>query len=112
MSRPAVAAPPTNKPVFCQGWYGNTGMGQFMSETHAPFWVYGSGKVKLTFAPSNLKRNFTVDERLQPGPILELGKRGWHVVTVDVPHLVPGPNGKKVGLNLLSITRIPRSNEG
>jgi hypothetical protein len=107
-SRPAVAGPPTNKPVFCQGWYGNTGTGQFMSESHAPVWIYGSGAVKLTFAPSNLPRTFTVDERAQPGPRLQLGGRGWHIVTVDVPSLVPGPNGKKVGLRLLSVTRAPK----
>ena len=111
-SGPAVAAPPTNRPVFCQGWYGNTGTGQFMSETHAPFWVFGSGQVKLTFAPSSLPRSFTVDERLEHGPTLTLGKRGWHVVTVDVPRLVPGQNGKNVGLRLLSITRVPEPAEG
>jgi hypothetical protein len=104
-SAPAVAAPATNEPVFCQGWYGNTGTGQFMSETHAPFWVYGSGAVKLMFAPSNLPRTFTVDQRRQKGPTLKLGKQDWHVITIDVPRLVPGPNGKRVGLKLLSITR-------
>jgi hypothetical protein len=44
-----------------------------------------------------------MDERAQPGPTLELGKRGWHVVTVDVPHLVRGPNGKRVGLQLVRV---------
>ena len=79
-----------------------------MSESHAPVWIYGSGAVKLTFAPSSLPRTFTVDERAQPGPRLQLGGQGWHIVTVDVPSLVPGPNGKKVGLRLLSVTRTPK----
>jgi hypothetical protein len=105
----SVTAPPTSEPAFCQGWYGNTGTGRYMSETHAPFWINGGGAVRLTFAPSRLSRSLTVDERPQHGPTLTLGKQGWHVVTVDVPHLVPGPNGKKVGLKLLSITRVPRS---
>jgi hypothetical protein len=107
-SRAAVAAPSTREPVFCQGWYGDTGMGRFMSETHAPFWVYGSGSVKLTFAPTRLARRFTVDERPQRGPQLNLGTAGWHVVTVDVPHLVQGPLGKKVGLKLVSVVERPR----
>jgi hypothetical protein len=108
ISRPAVAAPPPNEPVFCQGWYGNTGTGRYMSETHAPFWIYGSGAAKLTFAPSNLPRRFTVDGRTQRGPRLHLGGRGWHVVTVGVPRLAPGPNGRKVGLRLLSVRQVSR----
>jgi hypothetical protein len=86
-------------PVFCQGWYGNTGSGWPMSETHAPFWVYGGGAMKLTFAPSSLARTFTVDGRSQHGPTLELGTRGWHVITVNIPHLVD-----KSGLRLIGIT--------
>src|SRR5712691_2490277 len=85
-----LSAPPTASPVFCQGWYGDTGTGRSMSETHAPLWVYGSGTLRLQFASSPLARTFTVDERPQRGPTLDLGKHGWHVVTVDVPHLVPG----------------------
>lgn len=103
--RPSLSGPPTRTPVFCQGWYGDVGNGRFMSEPHAPFWIYGGGKVKLTFARSSLPRRFTVDERPQQGSTLELGKRGWHVVTVDVPHLVPGPNAKQVGARLVSIAR-------
>jgi hypothetical protein len=81
-----------------------------MSEPHAPFWIYGTGAVKLTFTASQLPPTFTVDERVQQGPTLKLGKKGWHVVTVDVPHLVPGPIGKKVGLRLTSVVRLPKSN--
>jgi hypothetical protein len=103
--RPTLGAPSPREPVFCQGWYGDVGMGRYMSEPHAPFWVYGSGKVRLTFAPSPLTPRFTVDERPQRGPVLKLGKKGWHVVTVDVPHLVTGPNGKQVGPRLVSVTQ-------
>ena len=79
-----------------------------MSETHAPFWIYGSGTLRLTFAPSALKRRVTVDGRES----LTLRKRGWHLVAVDIPHLrkVPGET-RKVGLKLLrvSISPLPTS---
>jgi hypothetical protein len=91
-------------PVFCQGWYGDVGSGRFMSEEHAPFWIHGGGTVTLRFAPSSLPRRFTVDGRPHPGPRLQLGKRGWHVVTVDVPRLVRDPEGRKVGPRLLGVT--------
>jgi hypothetical protein len=107
-SLPIVNAPSNRvRPAFCQGWYGDTGSGRYMSEEHAPFWVYGGGDVQLRFAPSPLPRKFTVDERPQRGPRLHLGKRGWHVITVDVPHLVRGPNGKQVGLRLRDVSTFP-----
>jgi hypothetical protein len=101
--------PSRDEPAFCQGWYGDTGSGRFMSEEHAPFWVYGSGSLTLRFAPSPLPRRFTVDERPQRGPRLRLGKGGWHVVTVDVPRLVRGPDGRRVGLRLLGVSTSPSS---
>ena len=33
--------PARSRPIFCQGWFADTGSGRYMSETHAPFWVYG-----------------------------------------------------------------------
>jgi hypothetical protein len=94
--QPALLEPSRERPVFCQGWYGDTGTGRYMSETHAPFWVYGGGDIRLKFAPSALK----------PGVTVHGGKRvGWHLVTVDVPHLrrVPG-EAKRVGAKLLAIS--------
>jgi hypothetical protein len=104
---PQRSSPGRSRPVFCQGWYGDTGSGRYMSEEHAPFWIYGQGAVTLRFGPSPLPRTFTVDERPQPGPRVELGKPGWHVLTVAVPHLVRGPSGRKVGLRLLGLTSAP-----
>ena len=49
----------------------------------------------------------TVDGRPQRGPVLQLGTRGWHVVTVDVPRLVGGAEGKKVGLLLQALDTAP-----
>ena len=75
-----------------------------MSETHAPFWIYGSGKLQLEFAPSALTPRVTVDGRSG----LELRSKGWHLVTVDVDRLVKveGEN-RKVGLKLLRVVYIP-----
>jgi hypothetical protein len=71
-----------------------------MSETHAPFWIYGSGRLELQFAPSALARRVRVDGLAAT----QTGERGWHLVTVDVPRLrdVPGED-HKVGLKLLRV---------
>jgi hypothetical protein len=100
-TRPTLVEPYRLRAYFCQGWYGSLASprGRFMSETHAPFWVYGGGTLRLSFAPSALPRSFTVDGAPQRGPVLRLGRRDWHVITVDVPKLVPRGQ-KRVGLLL------------
>ena len=88
-----LPAPDPTVPYFCQGWYGDTGNGRYMSETHAPFWIHGRGRVRLTFAPSS------------PRPLVRVhGSSGWRLVTVDVPHLrkVPGQK-QRVGAKLLHV---------
>jgi hypothetical protein len=101
---PALSEPPRSEPMFCQGWYADTGSGRYMSETHAPFWIYGSGSLQLRFAPSPLRRRVAVDGHAG----LELGRPGWHLVTVDVPRLV-GVEGQKrrVGLKLTLLATSP-----
>jgi hypothetical protein len=96
--------PSRSTPIFCQGWFGDTGSGRYMSKTHAPFWVYGSGKLRLEFAPSALTPRVTVDGRSG----LELRSKGWHLLAVDVDRLVnvEGEN-RKVGLKLLRVTTSP-----
>ena len=80
--------------------------GRFMSEEHAPFWIYGGGTLRLTFAPSSLSRTFTVDGQPERRPLLRLGRADWHLITVDVPRLVP--HGKKrVGLLLRALLTCP-----
>jgi hypothetical protein len=92
--------PPRTQPIFCQGWYGNTGSGRYMSERHAPFWIYGSGELRLRFAASELPRRVTVDGRTTR----RLHGRGWHLVTVDVPRLVRMPRVEpRVGLKLVDV---------
>jgi hypothetical protein len=92
---PDLAAPDPMLSYFCQGWFGDTGTGRYMSETHAPFWVFGSGRVRLTLPPS------------APRPRVRVHRRpdGWKLVTVDVAHLwrVPGLK-RRVGAKLVSFT--------
>jgi hypothetical protein len=94
-STPDLSAPNPTVPYFCQGWYGDTGKGRYMSETHAPFWVFGSGRVRLKSPPSEPRPHIRV--RVRP--------EGWKLVTVDVAHLwrVPGQK-KRVGAKLVSFT--------
>jgi len=101
---PRRVEPAHSLPVFCQGWFGNTGSGRYMSETHAPFWIYGSGTLTLDFAPSPLRPRITVDGR----PGFDVRGRGWHLVTVDIPHLIDvATENRKVGLKLLRVTTSP-----
>ncbi len=107
--------PPHDTPVLCQGWYGPNGGGVPMSERHAPLWVYGSGSVRLrVMAPAPLSTTFGVDEHaikrvLVSAPrlvVLPLGtERRWHLVTLDVPELVP-TKPRATGVSLLSV--VPR----
>jgi hypothetical protein len=102
---PKRVEPPRAQPIFCQGWFGETtGVGRYMSETHAPFWIYGSGKLRLEFAPTPLPRRVTIDGR----PGLDLRGRGWHLVAVDVPRLasVEGQT-HSVGLRLIRTATSP-----
>jgi hypothetical protein len=92
--------PSRSMPIFCQGWFGDTGSGRYMSKTHAPFWVYGSGKLRLEFAPSALTPRVKVDGRAG----LELQSKGWHLVAVDVDRLMKVEEAtRKVGLKLLRV---------
>jgi hypothetical protein len=97
-----VETNPKRQLVFCQGWYGNTGHGWPMSETHAPFWVYGSGRLQLRFTPFSPARRVRVDGR----DSLQLRGRGWHLVTVDVAHLTPVEK-RRVGATILSVATCP-----
>jgi hypothetical protein len=102
---PARVEPARARPVFCQGWFADTpGVGRYMSETHAPFWIYGSGRLRLEFAPSAQRLRVTIDGRSGD----ELKSKGWHLVTVDVPRLrtVEGQR-RKVGARLIRIATSP-----
>ena len=102
---PKRVEPTRSLPVFCQGWFAETaGVGRYMSETHAPFWIYGRGKLRLELAPSPLDARVRVDGR--PGN--ELKSKGWHLVTVDVDRLVTVKGQKrKVGPRLIRLVTSP-----
>jgi hypothetical protein len=96
--------PSRSNPIFCQGWFADTGSGRYMSEAHAPFWIYGGGVVQLSFAASPLTPRVTIDGRAG----VELRSKGWHLVAVDVDRLVKVEGEKrKVGLKLLRVTTSP-----
>jgi hypothetical protein len=98
---PKRVEPVHTRPIFCQGWYADTSSGRYMSETHAPFWIYGAGRLTLRFASSSLPRRVTVDGRRT----LVAAKRDWHLVSVDVPRLVETTGGnRRVGLRLTGAT--------
>jgi hypothetical protein len=102
---PARVEPARARPVFCQGWFADTpGVGRYMSETHAPFWIYGSGRLRLEFAPSAQRPRVTIDGRSGD----KLKSKGWHLVTVDVNRLViVEGQRRKVGARLIRIATSP-----
>jgi hypothetical protein len=102
---PKRSEPTHSRPIFCQGWFAEiTGGGRYMSQTHAPFWIYGSGTLRLEFAPSPLEPSVAVDGRAGSA----LRSEGWHLVTVDVPRLLTVPGQKhRVGLKLLRLATSP-----
>ncbi len=109
---PGPGEPSRASPHFCQGWFGPRGQQIPMSETHAPFWVYGSRRLSLWVQASGpLRTRFGVDERpvstrtvfQATRIVLPLGPRlGWHLVTLDVPRLV-ATKPRPTGVRLLSI---------
>ena len=91
--QPRLPAPDSREPVFCQGWFPERDGGRYMSETHAPLWIYGRGRVRLRFAPSPY-----------PPRVRVYGTSGWRLVTVDVPRLTRVEGQKRrVGAKLLDI---------
>ena len=94
------------------GWYGDTGSGRSMSETHAPFWVHGAGLVSMRLSsPMPLQARLSVDERPSVSlriarPVLvrfRLDGNRWHLLSIDVPHLVAA-SPKKVGIRLEALS--------
>jgi hypothetical protein len=101
---PKRIEPDRSRPVYCQGWFASTTSGRYMSETHAPFWIYGKGALELDFAPSALTPRVTVDGR----PGVKLRNVGWHLVTVTVSSLITVADQKhKVGMRLLKVATSP-----
>src|SRR5207245_1141850 len=110
--RPPSGEPDRSRAHFCQGWFGLQGGQVPMSEAHAPFWVYGAGELRLRVrAPQPLRTRFGVDGRTvltgtisgRRRVVLPLGaRRGWHVVTLDIPRLLP-TRPRETGVRLLAL---------
>jgi len=110
-----TGSPPFPEPsradaIFCEGWYPQDAYGRRMSQGHSPFWVYGGGRLRL-FLRSRpaLDIRLSVDgrqlaaRRISRGLVqleLPLGRRGWHLVSLDTRHL-PLVHGQRVGARLV-----------
>ena len=92
---PSMPAPNPTEPVFCQGWYGQTPRGRYMSERHSPLWVYGENELfELKFEPGGPK----------PRVEVEPTESGWQLVSVDVDRLRRVPGIKpRVGARLVGV---------
>jgi hypothetical protein len=109
--RPPFAEPSRADAIFCEGWYPGDAYGRRMSQGHSPVWVYGGGDLRL-FLRSRpaLDVRLSVDGRelaaQRVGPelaevTLPLGQTGWHLVSLDTPHL-PLVRGRRVGARLVA----------
>ena len=108
---PPFPEPARDDAIFCEGWYHQDAYGRRMSQGHSPFWVYGGGKVHL-FVRSRptLEVRFSVDGREVAAHsvtkelfqlALPLGRPGWHLVSLDTPHLAL-VGGKRAGARLVA----------
>jgi hypothetical protein len=108
---PPFPEPARDDAIFCEGWYPQDAYGRRMSQGHSPFWVYGGGELRL-FVRSRpaLDVRFSVDGREVAEHTvarelfqlaLPLARPGWHLVSLDTPHL-PLVGGKRVGARLVA----------
>ena len=105
-----VAEPSRSEAWLCLGWYPNDGNGRAMSYHRSVLWVYGSVVRLQMRSNAGLDVRFSVDgkktlTRRLAQPVasipLQLGKTGWHLVTLDTGTL-PHVGGRKEGARLLS----------
>jgi hypothetical protein len=107
------AGPPFPEPsrgdaLFCVGWYAEDVDGRQMSRSHASFWVYGDGIVRLFLtAPQRMPLRLSVDghtharltvDRLGEVRVGLSGAR-WHLVSFDagrLPQVHGGPRGPRI----------------
>ena len=115
-ARPPFPEPSRGDALFCQGWYRPDVRGRQMSRSHAAFWVYGRGILRLFVAsPEPIRVNLSVDgrphssltaRRLQEVRI-GLPRTGWHLVAFDT-HGLPLIGGKPRGARIVAYA-LPRS---
>jgi hypothetical protein len=104
-----VPEPPRDDPLFCEGWNGSV-----TDERQGPFWVYGSGSVRVTVdAIAETPATFWVDGdqadvQIVSGPTELTGRlegEGWHALVLEVPQLLSTAPPQGVELVSLAVGR-------
>ncbi len=113
---PPMLAPHKPPPIYCGGWYPPAKTHKkirTMSAGHAPVWVNGGGTVLvLASAAAPLDARFSVDgkllakRRIADVQVISVPLRGtgWHLITIDVPHLLR-IDGRPIGLDVVFVHR-------
>jgi hypothetical protein len=111
--RPPTKQPPQSDAVFCEGWYPQDEQGRQMSQGHSPFWVFGSGILRLIVRSSPaMQVRISVDgEQFRTttiGPSVKelrvpLGRRRWHLVSFDGD--LPRVDGRAGGARVIAYAR-------
>lgn len=104
-----VAEPSHDSAWLCAGWYANDGNGRAMSAGHTALWAYGTSISMVMRSYAKLKVTFSVDgvhrfdrEISSLGEVrVPLGKRGWHLLTLDTRELAE-VSGRKEGARLIA----------
>ena len=104
-----VPEPPRSEPLFCEGWDGNV-----TDERQGPFWIYGSGRLRLTVsAIAETPATLWVDgdradvEQVDGTATLEgeLQGEGWHALVLEVPELLSTAPPQGLELDALAFAR-------
>ncbi len=102
-----VPEPDRDQPLFCEGWDGRV-----MDERQGPFWVYGSGTLRLTVSASSETPaslwvdGAKVDRTVVSEPVTleaELVGEGWHAIVLEVPTLLSTSPPEGLHLNRLAL---------
>jgi hypothetical protein len=104
-----VPEPLRGEPLFCEGWNGNV-----TDERQGPFWVYGSGTLRLTVrAIAETAATLWVDgdradvQQVHGTATLEgeLEGGGWHAIVLEVPELLSTAPPQGLELESLALGR-------
>ena len=105
-----VPEPDRALPLFCEGWNG-----EVMDERQAPFWIYGSGMLRLAVsAVAETPATLWVDGEIVDRSVVdgsatyaaELEGDRWHAVVLEVPELLS--TAPPEGLRLDGLVLAPR----
>jgi hypothetical protein len=105
-----VPEPDRGTPLFCEGW-----SGKVMDERQAPFWIYGTGALRLSVsAIAETPATLWVDGEIVDRSVVadkatfaaQLEGERWHAVVLEVPELLP--TAPPEGLRLDGLVLAPR----